>query len=98
MRILLTRPKADAERTAARLAALGHQTVISPVIEIVATGSALPGVFFDAMIATSRHAFASGHADAFAMCRSMPSASARAKPRNAPVGSRPFMSGKMPRR
>jgi uroporphyrinogen-III synthase len=64
MRILLTRARADAERTAARLAARGHETVISPVIAIVATGSVLPGVFFDAMIATSRHAFASSHTDA----------------------------------
>jgi uroporphyrinogen-III synthase len=57
MRILLTRARADAERTAARLEALGHSALISPVIEIVATGARLPAASFDAIIATSSHPF-----------------------------------------
>jgi uroporphyrinogen-III synthase len=60
MRILLTRARADAERTVARLAGLGHTAVISPVIEIEATGAELPAGDFDAIIATSANAFPSG--------------------------------------
>lgn len=60
MRILLTRAKFDAERTAARLAELGHHSILSPVIEIVATGAALPDGPFDALIATSAHALTGG--------------------------------------
>jgi uroporphyrinogen-III synthase len=60
MRILLTRARADAERTVARLAALGHTAVLSPVIEIEATGTKLPEGDFDAIIATSANAFSSG--------------------------------------
>jgi uroporphyrinogen-III synthase len=61
MRILLTRAKTDAERTAARLAVLGHAPVLSPVIEIEATGAKLPAGDFDAIIATSANAFSSGN-------------------------------------
>jgi uroporphyrinogen-III synthase len=57
MRILLTRARTDAERTAARLAALGHSANISPVFEIVATEAAVPSDGFDAIVATSAHAF-----------------------------------------
>ena len=60
MRILLTRAKTDAERTAARLAALGHTTVVSPIIQIEATGAKLPAGDFDAIIATSANALSSG--------------------------------------
>jgi uroporphyrinogen-III synthase len=59
MRILLTRAKADAERTMARLAALGHTAVVSPVIEIEATGAKLPAGDFNAIVATSANAFSS---------------------------------------
>jgi uroporphyrinogen-III synthase len=58
MRILLTRAKSDAERTAARLATLGHKSVISPVIEILGSDVAIPDEQFDATVATSAHAFA----------------------------------------
>jgi uroporphyrinogen-III synthase len=58
MRILLTRARADAERTAACLAKSGHSTISSPVIEIAATDAAIPDERFDAIIATSAHAFA----------------------------------------
>jgi uroporphyrinogen-III synthase len=60
MRVLLTRAKADAERTAARLEALAHTAVISPVIEIIHTGTTLPSGRFDAVIATSAHALTGG--------------------------------------
>jgi uroporphyrinogen-III synthase len=60
MRILLTRAKADAQRTATKLGVLGHQAIISPVIEVVATGAALPNGSFDAIIATSAHALTTG--------------------------------------
>jgi len=58
MRILLTRAKADSERTAVHLAALGHASLISPVIEIVGFPVKLPAQKFDAIVATSAHAFA----------------------------------------
>lgn len=57
MRILMTRARTDAERTAARLEALGHQAIISPVFEIVATEAVVPSEGFDAIVATSAHAF-----------------------------------------
>ncbi|MET0527101.1 MAG: uroporphyrinogen-III synthase, partial [Microvirga sp.] len=42
MRVLVTRSPDDAERTAARLAALGHEALIAPVTRIVPTGDAAP--------------------------------------------------------
>jgi uroporphyrinogen-III synthase len=57
MRILLTRARADAERTAARLTLLGHQSIISPVIEIVGFAAKTSVQKRDAVIATSAHAF-----------------------------------------
>ncbi len=61
MRILLTRAKEDAERTAARLAELGHTSIISPVIDIVPSAASIPDERFDAVIATSAHAFSSAN-------------------------------------
>jgi uroporphyrinogen-III synthase len=58
MRVLVTRAAEDAARTAARLAVCGHETILSPVIEIVPTGAILPEEIFDGVIATSAHAFA----------------------------------------
>ena len=37
MRVLVTRPLRDAEATARRLMARGHEAVIAPVLDIVAT-------------------------------------------------------------
>jgi uroporphyrinogen-III synthase len=54
---LLTRPAADAMRSAERLAALGHHAVVSPVIEMRASGAAWPSGAFEGMIATSAAAF-----------------------------------------
>ncbi len=58
MRVLLTRPLADAERTAAALADRGHAAVLAPVTEIRPTGAPLPAGSFDALAITSRHALA----------------------------------------
>ena len=58
MRVLITRAAADGERTAAMLAERGHGAVLAPVATIRPTGAALPAGRFDAVAATSRHAFA----------------------------------------
>ena len=58
MRILLTRARADAERTAARLALLCHESIISPVVEIVGLAAKVRAQKCDAVVATSAHAFA----------------------------------------
>jgi uroporphyrinogen-III synthase len=55
MRVLVTRPQADAERTARALAARGHEAVIAPVLRITSTGNAAPGPF-EAAILTSANA------------------------------------------
>lgn len=56
MRILVTRPSADAERTTRRLAALGHEAVSLPVISIRPTGDPAPAGAPDALIVTSANA------------------------------------------
>jgi len=61
MRVLLTRAKDDAARTAEQLAAMGHEAIISPVIDIVLTGATWPDGVSDAVIATSARAFRSLH-------------------------------------
>ena len=61
MRILLTRPEADARRSAQQLAALGHDAVIVPLFEIVATGALQPDGAFTRLLATSAHAFDVSH-------------------------------------
>lgn len=58
MRVLLTRPRDDAERTAGILRAQGHDVVISPVVEVVPTGEPLPEGSLAAVLATSAQAFA----------------------------------------
>ncbi len=57
MRILLTRPEADARKSAEALAARGHHALIAPLFEIVATGIQKPNGQFTALLATSTHAF-----------------------------------------
>lgn len=56
MRILLTRAREDAERTERKLAALGHEVLIAPVLRIVPTGDPAPAEPHDALIVTSAHA------------------------------------------
>jgi uroporphyrinogen-III synthase len=56
MRLLVTRPEADAARTAARLRQLGHDAIVSPVLEVRPTGAPLPPGPFDALLLTSANA------------------------------------------
>ncbi len=56
MRVLVTRAKDDAERTAQKLAALGHEALIAPLIRIAPTGDPAPAEHHDALIVTSAHA------------------------------------------
>ncbi len=57
MRVLVTRSLEDGRRTASRLAAMGHEAILCPVIETRAIGANLPSGEFDLLIATSAHAF-----------------------------------------
>ena len=57
MRILLTRPEADARKSAQALGAEGFDTLITPLFEIAPTGEAKPVGDFTALLATSAHAF-----------------------------------------
>jgi uroporphyrinogen-III synthase len=57
MRILVTRGRDDAQRTADKLTNSGHQIVLSPVIEMCPTGVAWPQGLTDAVVATSAAAF-----------------------------------------
>ncbi len=52
-RVLVLRARADAERTAVKLRAMGFAPLLSPLLEIVATGAATPEGVFDAVLATS---------------------------------------------
>ena len=52
-RVLVWRAREDAERTASRLRAMGFTPLLSPVLEIVGTGAAIPRGQFDAVLATS---------------------------------------------
>ena len=56
MRVLVTRPSLDAARTASRLAALGHRTILDPVIEIEAQPFQIPEDGFTAIAFTSANA------------------------------------------
>lgn len=61
MRVLVTRPEPDGERTARRLSGLGHKTVRMPLFETVITASVddLPtAAEISGLIATSARAFA----------------------------------------
>ena len=59
-RALVLRAREDAQRTAEKLAALGFACVLSPVLEIVATGAKTPAGDFDAVIVTSAKALEHG--------------------------------------
>jgi uroporphyrinogen-III synthase len=56
MRVLVTRSVEDSRRTAARLAARGHEALVAPATRIVPTGNSQPGGPFDALVVTSAHA------------------------------------------
>ncbi|WP_246659628.1 uroporphyrinogen-III synthase [Ancylobacter moscoviensis] len=54
MRVLVTRPRPDAEATAARLAAAGHQAIVDPMLAVEPIPDArLPEGRFDAVALTS---------------------------------------------
>ena len=56
MRVLVTRPLRDAQSTELALRERGHETVLSPVLEIVGTGASISGTW-DGVIATSAQVF-----------------------------------------
>jgi uroporphyrinogen-III synthase len=56
MRVLVTRPELDAQRTAERLAAHGHVAVVAPFLRIGQTGARPPAGQFDAIVLTSANA------------------------------------------
>jgi uroporphyrinogen-III synthase len=56
MRVLVTRPREDAERTARRLVGQGHEAIVAPLITVVATEDRRPDGPVDAVILTSGHA------------------------------------------
>lgn len=57
MQVVLTRARADAEVSAARLESRGFEPILLPVTQIVATSWEAPAEI-DFVVATSRHAFA----------------------------------------
>ena len=57
MNVLVTRPQRDGESTARQLAARGHKALLAPVLETAGVDAALPPGNFEALIATSAHAF-----------------------------------------
>jgi uroporphyrinogen-III synthase len=56
MRILVTRPREQGEATAARLAALGHEALVAPLLTIMPTSGSPPAGPCDALIVTSANA------------------------------------------
>ena len=54
--MLVTRPEADARRTAERLAARGHEALLGPVLRVEPTGEPPPAGPFDAVAVTSANA------------------------------------------
>ncbi len=57
MRVIVTRARGDAARTAAALRARGHEALLSPVLEIVGAGAVIEHAGAQALVATSAHAF-----------------------------------------
>lgn len=56
MKIVITRPEPAASATAKKLRQSGYDVIVSPVLEIVDTGAALPRRGFSALIITSANA------------------------------------------
>ena len=56
MKLIVTRPEPAASKTAEKLLALGHEVVVSPVLEIVPTETKLPNDDFSMIIITSPNA------------------------------------------
>ena len=57
MRVLLLRPMRDSARSAALLAAHGHETIVSPLFDIAPRQAPAPKSAPDALVATSANAF-----------------------------------------
>ena len=73
MRLLVTRPEPNAERTAAALRARGHVALIVPLLRIAPLQHAEIGSGpFDALLVTSANAAAAGHHARFAQLRVLP--------------------------
>jgi uroporphyrinogen-III synthase len=58
MRIWIARPEPGATRTALRVADLGHDPLVAPVLAMAATGDAIPAGPFDGLLVTSASAVA----------------------------------------
>jgi uroporphyrinogen-III synthase len=56
MRLLVTRPEADAARTAATLRGRGHEVVLAPLLRFEPMAAALPPGPFDAVVMSSANA------------------------------------------
>jgi len=56
MQVLVTRAKEDAERTAQKLSALGHEALIAPMLRVVPTEDEMPTGTYEAIVVTSAHA------------------------------------------
>ena len=56
MRLLVTRPQADGERTAARLRARGHEVMLAPLLRIDAVDFEFPREPLSAVVMTSANA------------------------------------------
>ncbi|GLI93326.1 uroporphyrinogen-III synthase [Methylocystis echinoides] len=65
-RVLVLRAREDAARTAETLRAMGHEPVLSPVLEIAPTGAAIPPGPYDAVLASSAKGLECAGADAHA--------------------------------
>ena len=61
MRVLITRPLRDAQSTAQALRERGHESVLSPVLDMIGTGASINGTW-DGVIVTSAQTF--DHLDA----------------------------------
>jgi uroporphyrinogen-III synthase len=70
-RVLVLRAREDAARTAEKLRALGFEPLLSPVLEIVATGAAIPPGDYDAVLASSAKGVECAGAEADAL-RALP--------------------------
>jgi uroporphyrinogen-III synthase len=68
-RVLVLRARDDAARTAEKLRALGLEPVLSPVLEIVATGACVPAGDYDAVLASSAKGIESAGSNAEAFKR-----------------------------
>ena len=75
MRVVVTRPQADSERTAAALEALGHEVLVAPLMRIEPVAVDLAGTW-SAIVITSANALQAvpATADGVKRCLCLPSA------------------------